>query len=206
MKRTKGIYLALLAVLLSPMAATAMPVTVGANDWMQPLDTINNSWTDINGVCDAMSGICTGMLGTVGLDGWMWASAEEVGDMFRDFPTAHPGGIVTVSEANSTWAPQFLAAFVPTQVTTNWSAVYGFSRTLNQPGVAYYPGVEDHVSGPDYAGSSLRASTGVSTTGIGGWFYQATPPPPPAGVPEPGSLALLTLGLVGMAARRKKKA
>jgi len=69
--------------LLSVLSASAHAVIIAnALDWRQPLDTVINGLTydaisaDPNNGCDVTTGVCTGTLNGVGLDGWNWATKD----------------------------------------------------------------------------------------------------------------------------------
>ena len=52
---------------------------------LTPLDFSNTSWSDVAEVCDPVSGVYTGSLVGESLDGWLWASTDDVASMLNYF-------------------------------------------------------------------------------------------------------------------------
>jgi hypothetical protein len=173
-KTRRSFTLALVAILLSPIVANAETVTVGAKEWMKPIDTVNNSWFDIANVCDEITGACTGNLGTVDLTGWTWASIEDVAAMFAEL-TPHPGDIDgQVFEQDSAWAPAFLSMFGSTWSDYGYSLVRGITRTTSPyASDSYLAGeVDDAPEGEfDEAYTTSTGDKSLAFNEVGGWFY-----------------------------------
>ena len=159
MTKTKSIYLALLAVLLSPMAANAIPVTSSVGDYEVTL---------VEGLFENLPTLPTQI--------W-WGDevlASEFAGLVQDdlgLTLGELGPLFAYGVASNNWTNMFA-----------WTTEGGFCSAPCTP----------------FVGGPYQATPGVSFV-----FAVAVPS---QSVPEPGTLALLGLGLVGMAARRRKLA
>jgi hypothetical protein len=212
-----------LVALLQGGMAWAIPitganiVTVGANEWAQPDLFTNLSWNAINAVCPTPSGSSTtGTLNGWDMQGWTWASVQEVDDLFNIYlaaagvtePNQLTGPDIFI-QTKSTWAPLFSGpdGFRPTYADDFKSIVFGFSNeTAGRDTVAYSPYIRDFygIGGdvtPDEAVTrhvNLKRPTNAI---IGAWLYRT----PPTDVPSPGTVLLLSLGFAGLVVSRHKR-
>jgi hypothetical protein len=99
-------------------------VVVDSTDWAQPDLFKNLSWNDINAVCPG--GICIGELNGYDVTGMIWASTNDVNDLFNHYLSAagvpaedllNGSSITFYGETNSQWAPAFFEDF---RATGTW--------------------------------------------------------------------------------------
>lgn len=214
----KDIYLTLLILtcaLVVNRSAMAGPIIDG-KEWLQPRLTLGYTWSDFDTVCG--EGICTGSISSgdvqgPDLRGWTWASAEEVGDMFR-ITTPHPGGIASYSSSSFNVVDNFIDAtgFLLTEeidlgAFLNLKIVSGFTSTLDPTNSFAYGGAVASgivpLSGPLFLNGS-RVSTRFETelsSRPGGWLYRSA-----VSMPSISTLLLLGPALLCLIGFRRRSA
>ena len=210
-----------IGTIIAIIAIPAQAIIINNKDWRQLTETTGYSYNDILSVCDANTGICNGSLinvgrwGEVDFTGWTWASVYDVGAMFDAIPQPNigpPGHFITpnsYSEKGSAWAPAMIdrdgpygvdqGLFQATFADTLSTDLAGITRTAYTSEFVYTSSVSDHVADSfnDVASTSAYSRKDVRTNRRGVWLYQQ--------VPEPATLALMSLGLAGIGFARKKK-
>jgi hypothetical protein len=168
-------------------------------------------WWDIAAVCPA--GVCSGTLIGFDMDGWTFATVDAVNAVFNTYIAAAGGtaagyplsGPSTASEEDSTWAPQFLADFDPTDTFQQTQQVVGLTATAAgsiNPFSVRAGTITDAGTGNDIADSSFSPYASVSSLFIGAWFVRDAP----SGVPVPATVGLFSVGLAGLGWIRRRKA
>lgn len=189
-------------------AALMPPVLVGGNQWLQPLDFVNQSWNDIAAVCDRDTGICNGTLGGNVLTGWMWASVPDLRALFTasGIPSpviTDPPGLEVAIGGLNTWGAAFLATFLPTDTIADSSGVRvdGFLRNSLPANLIAAGAVGTGFHFPRGIIADFALTVDGTTTGsvtpdqrsatVGGWFYRAE-------VPSPATMPLLGISLAAL--------
>ena len=112
-------------------------VLIGEREWRQVADTKGISWNEVATVCDDSTGECSGIVGSVDLTGWTWASVEDVNGLFNNYlvPESLGPGPDRIEMNKSTWAPAILSDFMPTSTTSDFVStawVRGNTRTTSE--------------------------------------------------------------------------
>ncbi|MFK7730844.1 MAG: hypothetical protein AB8B48_04405 [Pseudomonadales bacterium] len=157
-------------------------------EWLQPSLTLGFTWFDFNEVCGDK--LCTGSIrrdDVVGPDlrGWIWASAEEVGELFRA-TTPFQGGVGGYASSSFNVVQDFIdnTGFEPTgQVSFlpfyEVLLVGGFTSTLSPAEDFVYGGVVASGFSP-FSGELALNGSRISTQfrsgfndRVGGWLYRS---------------------------------
>ncbi len=203
---TKRLHLRIILLILlisTTLSAKAASITdfveVDGKEWAQVGLFVGNSWNDMNAQCP--SGVCGLMAALNGwdLNGWTWASANDVGALFNSLTNGfHPGGIAAVAEPHSTWAPDIIDNFFyPTPPRPHSDGVTGLTSSLYNPTTALIGAILDETDfhdPDDYATTAHTRLTTYSYEQLGGWFYRDAVTP----VPIPAAVWLFVSGLLGL--------
>lgn len=208
---------AIIVQLANPVNATV----IGGKDWRQLTETTGINVINIinEGVCDEVTGVCSGSFSGVDFSGWTWATGEEVGYMLIQAGITPPSFyfdlLTVIGDSDEPWASNFVdidgpngadgGLFFANRFITNAAAVNGYSRTrggapydFTDPDHFFVPDVmdvEDTSLGNDHASGSWLYAQASSNSGM--WLYQR--------IPEPSTYLLIGFGLIGMVCQRRSR-
>lgn len=217
MRKLTAPLLALCALLGVASPGSALPITAAYTDpvtgweWAQLTGTTGLTWEQVAGVCGAGGATaCSGTVGTAEFGGWTWGTGEQVIDLLLNATdlalTPTQAQLESQVQAiGSTWAPQFLSLFGATGVGEGFRSVMGWSSNtyVFDPRSSLVLGMLDRTDAreTDIGVRPFGGTTAVYWHGpnVGVWLHR-----PAASVPEPATLALMALGLVGLASSRRR--
>jgi len=168
---------ALLPVLTADAAQVAF-VDAQGRSWRQVTETIGASWQAIAQRCPVDGSTpCAGTLGNQDLTGWVWATNEQVAELFEEFmPGIAAAG--SLSGGNCVLPGLgFLSTFNPTYsgYTTFGASFYisGWSATTTRGNAAIAPEVAAGYQ-PHHGSFNLLAQISVTSTSAyrGAWLFK----------------------------------
>jgi hypothetical protein len=160
-------------------------ITADGKEWAQVDLFTGLSWEDINAVCSADTGVCSGVLNGYDVTGWTWASVDEVNALFNFYigsAVLGRGPDLLIGQWDSIWAPTiFDNGWRPTIPSDAIPQIAGATRSQvpSSKTEAYEGAWLDHIEEPcfecgggDVAGTSRITETKSSSDRTGAWFYR----------------------------------
>lgn len=192
---------------VSAMLITDTIVAKDGREWAQVDLFVNTSWQAMNQQCRAGACAMDSMLNGYALDGWTWASIQDVQDLFNAYTGLSSVAPTHYYEINSTWGPELLSTFRATSGTPGiaqwvigWSSS-SLSTLVGRIGVVFDA---NPTAGPvpqDQMSTEIAYDRHRVRSSIGGWFWRE-----PQSVATPTTNALFVIALTSLAwARRNKK-
>lgn len=176
-------------------------VIVGSQEWAQVNLFTNVSWNTLNTQCPG--GVCslTSAVNGYDLDGWTWASIDDVQALFNTFTGQAASAPSEYTQIDSNWGPIFTSVFTPTSTELGSTFVFGLTSTYISFGDVALALVNDSPAGLDTASTEYITQQENAYVTLGAWFVRAAP----IEVPVPATLALFGLGLASMLMNRRKR-
>jgi hypothetical protein len=188
-------------------------VTIGGKEWAQIDLFAGVSWNTLNTACP--DGSCTTgstvttTTNTYNTEGWKWASNSEVRELF-DTVTGLSIDLTsdTLQEINSGWAPLFFAAFRPLATSTGPAGLLRRTDILTNERTGVAPNESggkieiwdyENESDTDRVKFNSLRTINFQLFTTGALLFRVNQ------VPEPSTLAIFALGLMGLASRRFMK-
>jgi hypothetical protein len=152
----------------------------GNREWLQPAAFTNLSWNDISAVCPA--GECSGNLNGIDLNGWTWASVDQVNALFNSY-LADAGvsgsdllgpGADSYTEASSTWGAAFNGDFEDTKPDVGavvWEAWTSSAPSSGNGSIANIIDFDDPLEA-DLISTTGQNQNNASRETLGGWFFR----------------------------------
>ena len=192
--------------------AMAIPIyiDVTGREWLDVNFTRYRSWNDTAAVCDTLSGSCTGILATniaassdIDITGYQWATRDEVRNLFYevaglpagaldDYSADFPNGAGFGSAAFGIFEPTIQLPLGP-----GVKNIYnGVTRNTYLGADALLHGISGIVDSTSFGSDSFTLTGGLAVDtreiSMGVYLYKAK------AVPEPGTLVLFGIGLLGV--------
>lgn len=193
-------------------SASSTPITVDGKEWLQPIDFINLSWNDINGVCSGATGECNGSLNGNDVTGWVWAGVDDVNALFNHYIgylALGPGPDAVSSPFSAYTSVFFNDGWELTTGVANdlFIEVEGWTRDQFGGGLARTASVVASTS--DYTDSFYAYATNDAKYSVspyplvGAWFSRLAGPS--VAVPIPATFPLVVVGLAALGYSRRKR-
>jgi hypothetical protein len=160
-------------------------IAVDGREWIQPVLFTNLSWNDINAVCFADTGVCSGVLNDRDVTGWTWASVDDVNALFNHYigrDELGPGPDRYHAESSGApWATTFYAdGWLPIEIDDEDAGLAdgtaGWVRDKSEEGLAYWAELVDVLlpvpDPPDLAITDNKRDVLTGAVDVGGWFYR----------------------------------
>lgn len=157
-------------------------IKVDGKEWLQPALFTNLSWNDINAACP--EGLCAGVLNGIDMNGWTWASVDDVNALFNYYIGSDELGPEPdrYSAEESPWAPAFYEdGWRPIEIDDRNAGLAdgaaGWVRDKSEGGLAYWAELVDVLlpvppGPPDLAITDNLRDVLTISMDVGGWFYR----------------------------------
>jgi hypothetical protein len=190
------------------LITSADQVTIGDKVWAK-VDLFSGlSWNIIDTQCPLSACSTTSSLNGYDMDGWIWATSDDVAVMLSTFTTPLTIDFAikgSYFERYSLWAPKIISVF---GITNTTPLGVQFQAIVSNVDVIAHRVIVTDILRSTRPGRGLaqdfsrvsHATKGTENIIFSGFFYKAL-----VEVPEPSTLALIALGMIGLASRRFKK-
>jgi hypothetical protein len=203
-----GSKLAALLALGLLASQTASAVVIDGKDWRQLTDTTNISWLIADSSCG--TGTCSGSIGDVSVDGWTWATNDDVRGLFdaliKPGTTQFPAVGEYFAVADADIANALGTVFAPTVLFQIGNRIDRELRGLTRSSDGFSTTLawmldNSLATGLDFAAFDTSYPTNLGDSGTGLWLYREVSEVP---VAEPATFALFGFGLAGLGFMRRR--